>query len=262
MAKNQYTNYDCHKLESDFYKTLLSLGAGTDFVYPEGDLSRYKIIIAPSLMLVSGKTAENLKKYVAGGGCLVVHVRAGQRDTDNVMVDTPWPGLLRELCGITVDEFEAFPDNVQNTVVYQGKTYPVRWWADVMTADTAVPEAVYGDRFYKGSPAITVNRFGRGRALYFGAAGCIELIGDYLKDFLRDCGIKTISLPEKIFMSKRKSDETSYAFILNMGDRVQEFDPGIRGRDILSGKEITGKIQMKPLEIIMAETNDEYFAEN
>ena len=34
--------------------------------------------------------------------------------TSNVMVDIPWPGLLAGLCGITVEEFEAFPAHAWN----------------------------------------------------------------------------------------------------------------------------------------------------
>jgi beta-galactosidase len=169
------------------------------------------------------------------------------------MVDIPWPGLLRELCGAGVDEFEAFPDHIQNTAVYRGKTYPVRWWADVLRLEDARPEAVYGERFYRGSPAVTVREYGKGRAVYFGAAGARELIRDYLAGLFKDYGIKTLDVPDRVFISTRKSPGTSYTFIINMGSEEKEFDPGAGGTDLLSGKKVSGPLRIGPLEALIIE---------
>ncbi|MDR2618304.1 MAG: beta-galactosidase [Treponema sp.] len=253
QAKKQYTNFDCHKLEDDFYRVLLSLGITPDLIHPEDDLSPYKIVIAPNLFLLSQKTADNMKRFVESGGAAVFHIRCGQKDTGNVMVDIPWPGLVRELLGVTVDEFEAFPDHMGNSATYKGKTYPIRWWADVLNPDTAQAEALYAEKFYRGKPAVTARHVGKGRAVYFGVAGCRELIGDYLGDLFRDYGIKTIRTPDKVYITTRKNREVSYTFIINLGTETKEIDPCITGTDLITGKKIGMTVQVAPLETLIIE---------
>lgn len=251
QAKKQYKNFDCHKLEDDFYRALLRKGITADLIHPEDDLSKYKIVIAPNLFLLSRKTVDNMKGFVEEGGAAIFHIRCGQKDIDNVMVDIPWPGLVRDLCSVTVDEFEAFPDHSCNTVIYKGKTYPVRWWADILSVDKAIPEAAYGEKFYKNKPAVTSCRNGKGKAIYFGVAGCRELIGDYLDDIFAEHGIETLSVPEKVYITTRNSQEASYTFIVNFGPERKEFDSGISGIDIISGRKIDGKIIINPLEVLV-----------
>jgi beta-galactosidase len=253
QTKKQYANFDVDRMENDFYRNLLSRGVMADFIHPEEDLSGYDIVIAPSLMLLSSKTADNMKKLAEAGGTAIFGIRTGIKDMANVMVDKTWPGLVRDLCGVTVDEFEAFPDHVQTSVNYRGKSYIVRWWADILTAAKATAEAVYENDFYQGKPAVTVNRMGKGKAVYFGVAGCEELIGDYLDGLLAEYKIPTLSLPDRVFVSKRKSDEVSYTFVVNMGYKDAEFDSTIRGIDVLSGKQVDGKIRLDPLQTMIIE---------
>ena len=256
MAKKQYTNYDCHKLEDEFYKTFLSMGVGTDLVHPEDDLSPYKLVVAPNLMLVSEKIAAGLSAYIAAGGTVIFNIRSGQRDEHNVMTDKTWPGLLQEVCGITIDEFEAFPQGKEVKFIYNDREYVASWWADIISTVTAKAEAVYGEYFYQGKAAVTVNRFGKGQAVYFGAAGCSEFYSDYLKTMLDDLGIPVLCLPDRTFVIERKTNisgenAASFTFILNMGDQRQELDPGTRGTDILSGREVAGSMSIDPLEILI-----------
>jgi beta-galactosidase len=251
QAKKQYKNFDCHKLEDDFYRVLLRKGITPDIIHPEDDLSRYKIVIAPNLFVLSQETSCNMKKFAEEGGTVIFHIRCGQKDINNVMVDIPWPGLVQNICGVTVDEFEAFPDHSCNTVVYKGKEYPVRWWADILSASRADTEAVYGEKFYKGKPALTSCRNGKGKAVYFGVAGCRELIADYLDGIFAEYGIKALSVPEKVYLTTRKSPEVSYTFIINLGSEAKEFDPGISGIDIISGRKIDGAVKINPLEVLI-----------
>jgi len=71
---------------------------------------------------------------------------------------------------------------------------------------------VYDERFYKGQPAITENTAGKGKAVYFGVAGCIELIKDYLYETLNNTGIKTT----KNLLNKRMVNITIAIFAICM----------------------------------------------
>jgi len=258
QVKKQYTSFDANQLENNFYSALLSRGVTADLIQPEDDLSAYKIVIAPNLMLLSQKTADNITRFVENGGAAVFHIRCGQKNTANAMVDIPWPGLVRSLCGITVEEFEAYSPETGNSVNYRGKSYPVRHWADVMSLNegsSAGVEAVYEKDFYAGTPAISCRKSGKGKAVYFGVAGCDELTGAYLDSLLGEYGIKTARLPEKVFITRRKGKEADYTFIINMGNKDQEFKYDISGNDIISGSKINETIALKAYQIMIIENS-------
>ena len=54
-----------------FYNALHDRNIPVDFARPTEDLSRYKLVFAPSLHLLAGGEADLLKLYVQNGGTLV-----------------------------------------------------------------------------------------------------------------------------------------------------------------------------------------------
>lgn len=59
------------------HRALWDAGVTADFAHPEHELSGYRLVIAPSLFLLSDKKAENLRRYVEGGGTLLVQHASG-----------------------------------------------------------------------------------------------------------------------------------------------------------------------------------------
>lgn len=251
-AKQQYTNISHEKVTLEYYQTLLRKGVTVDLVQPgDAQLSKYKLVIAPNLMLISHQDAENLTRYVEGGGRLMVSVRTGMKNENNVVVNTPWPGELRGLCGVTVDEFEAFPEHAWTHVDYRGKNYQVRMWADILTAQTAQTEGVYSEKFYKGQPAITRNAHGTGFTIYMGVAGCPELIADLLEEELAACGIATTALQDGVYMTVRESEEKRYLFLINMRRETVMVKAPYKGQDCLTGAEYDGRFEVAPLGVML-----------
>src|SRR5690242_10447966 len=48
-----------------------------DFAHPEAELSRYPLVVAPALYLMTEAASRNLRQYVAAGGTLVVSCFSG-----------------------------------------------------------------------------------------------------------------------------------------------------------------------------------------
>ena len=89
----------------------------------------------------------------------------------------------------------------------QGRDYDIRWRADVLAAGPARIEAVYAGRFYRGAPAITRYRVGKGSAAYIGVAGCPELLRDYFRDRLTEIGVPVTEMPENTYLTVRENAE-------------------------------------------------------
>ncbi len=83
------------------HRVLYRHGVTADFAHPSDDLSAYGFVLVPSLYLISDADAENLRRYVEGGGTLVVSFLSGVADeharprTDVPVPDSPGPHAPR-----------------------------------------------------------------------------------------------------------------------------------------------------------------------
>src|SRR5436305_14375740 len=101
-------------------------------------------------------------------------------------------GPLRGVLGIWVEEFDPLePDMTNHVIVQKGSKLPAGvytcdQWCDLLHLEGDNALATYGDDFYAGRPAITENRFGKGRAIYVATrpepAPVSALIGTLLVD--------------------------------------------------------------------------------
>jgi beta-galactosidase len=74
-----------------FYNALHDRNIPVDFARPTEDLSKYKIVIAPSLQLMAGGEADLLKLYVQGGGTMVGTFNTGLIDEHHISPDSGYP---------------------------------------------------------------------------------------------------------------------------------------------------------------------------
>src|SRR5215216_1314195 len=163
------------------YRAFYQQHASIDIADPQADLSSYKLVIAPALHLVTDAIANNLKRYVQAGGTLMVTQRTGVKDEFNAVVNQRLPGLLAEVCGVEVEEYDSLSSQMQNDIEF---TIPdladtscatVGVLCDILKPITAIVVARYRQDYYAGKPAITLNQFGAGRVLYIGAVGDRQL---------------------------------------------------------------------------------------
>ncbi|HXM58095.1 MAG TPA: beta-galactosidase trimerization domain-containing protein [Candidatus Dormibacteraeota bacterium] len=82
------------------YERLWRANRTADFVHPEADLSRYRLVVVPSLYLTTPPAAGNLGSYVAGGGTVRVSFFSGIADANDAIPPGRHPGALRELLGL------------------------------------------------------------------------------------------------------------------------------------------------------------------
>ncbi|HSU53267.1 MAG TPA: beta-galactosidase, partial [Candidatus Dormibacteraeota bacterium] len=103
-----------------FYSAFHDRNIPVDFARPTEDLSRYKLVIAPSLHLLSAGEADRLKLYVQNGGTLVATFNTGLVDENNIAPDTGYPHDLTDLFGLEVVEFDQLPPGEENHLTFKG----------------------------------------------------------------------------------------------------------------------------------------------
>jgi beta-galactosidase GanA len=123
----------------------------------------YSVIYLPFPIWISRKTVAKLEKWVAGGGTLVVEASAGQFD-ENYYTVTKVPGMgLDKIVGCERADIRSMK-NVP-ALVYNGKKIATGFYKEVLRPTTG---KVVGT-FETGEPAIVMNTYGKGRAVYIGS---------------------------------------------------------------------------------------------
>ena len=155
------------------YNALHDRNISVDFARPSEDLSQYKLVFAPSLHLLSGGEIDMLKLYVQNGGTLVATFNTGLVDENNIAPDTGYPRDMTDLFGLEVLEFDPLPPGEENHLTFKGAFptshfHPARVWCDLIEPGECQVLATYAKDFYAGRPAMTMNTYGLGKALYLG----------------------------------------------------------------------------------------------
>ncbi len=103
---------EVHKYYSPFYRRNIPV----DFLKPGSELSKYKVIFLPMLYMLTPKTAEKLERFVENGGILIATYLTGYADEDDRCVYGAYPGLLRKVFGLWVEETDALFPNEKNVI--------------------------------------------------------------------------------------------------------------------------------------------------
>ncbi|MBE3010571.1 beta-galactosidase [Microbispora sp. NEAU-D428] len=139
------------------HRVLWRQGVAACFAHPSHDLSAYRAVLVPSLYLISDEAARNLGAYVEGGGTLVVSFFSGIADEHTRIRLGGYPGALREILGISVEEFHPLTDPIELPEFGRATV-----WSEVVHLHGA--EAVA--RYPGGEPAVTRHHHGGGTAWY------------------------------------------------------------------------------------------------
>ncbi len=206
-----------------YYTAFYEQNIPVDFVSVGDDLTGYGLLVAPVLYMVKTGYEQVLYSYVEAGGILVTTFFSGIVNEHDLVVTGGYPGRLRKLLGIWVEEIDALPAGEQNGFVWNGKHYPAELLCDILHLEGAAGETVYESDFYAGSPVLTSNPYGRGTAWYVATRSSREFYHDLVKRLARDAGIEELHTPvPEVEVCERESGEGRFLFFLNHGQEDVE----------------------------------------
>ena len=144
-------------------------------------LPDYDCVILPAYYCAPEEMLRALDSYVAKGGNLIATFKTGFSDEHLKVYADIQPYLLSDALGIHYDEF-TFPRDV--TVTYNGVTSAAIEWMEMVTCDTAKELAPYGHKVWKNYSAVTVNQYGKGKAMYLATQFGEDTLREVLSQFL------------------------------------------------------------------------------
>lgn len=239
-------------------------GVPVDVVSPEDDLSKYKIVVAPLCFLVQDGFAEKVEKFVAAGGTFVTTFLSGVVDKNCLVSRGGFPGPFKGICGIWAEETDYLYPDESNTVSFEAGNslgvsgeFTVKYVCEVVHAQDAESLASYEKDFYKGCPALTLNRYGKGQALYIAAHGGDDFYSAVHGALVEKLGLRRAiasDLPEGVAATIREKNGRAFIFVQNYANEEREVDLGSgKFRDLLSSAEQSGKVMLPPYGVMVLE---------
>ncbi len=204
----------------DWYTACQQLGVRADVVPSCASLDGYAVVVAPILHVVPPALAARLTGYVGAGGHLVTTYFSGIVDENDHIILGGYPGALRDLLGIRIEEFSPLRDG--ETVELDNGTTATLWTDRVDVTDAAVEVlARYASGDHAGRPAITHRLLASGSAAYvstrLGPAGLAQV----LDRLLAVAGVQS-ELPEpargRVELAIREDGESEFWFLINLTD--------------------------------------------
>jgi beta-galactosidase len=249
-----------------FYNALHDRNIPVDFARPTEDLSKYKLVIAPSLHLMAGGEADRLKLYVQNGGTLISTFNTGLVDEYNIAPDTGYPHDLTDLFGMEVLEFDHLLPQEENHLTFKGTfptshLHPAKLWCDVIEPHECQIIATYAKDFYAGRPAMTMHTFGLGRAIYIGTQSHQHFYNDLAVWLRQLCNLHPLlKVPEHIEVSLRQKEDTKIYFLLNHQNspiRIQFYKPM---HDFITSTKFSGNYDLPAHGVLVLDEHTEHHA--
>ncbi|MER6378715.1 beta-galactosidase [Streptomyces sp. NPDC001250] len=198
------------------HRALWDADVTVDFAHPEHELSRYALVIAPALFLLSDAGAENLRRYVAGGGTLLVqHANGCVDDRMHARLGGYPAGPLREALGIRVEEHRPLRTD-ERIALSDGSHGSV--WSESLRSEGAETLATYTHGMLTESPALTRHRFGTGQGWYVSTRLDDADYGALVRRLLQEAGVEPElrGLPGGVeAVTRHASDGRRWQFLLN-----------------------------------------------
>lgn len=159
-----------------WFRALADQGVTADVVPVRGAWDDYEMVVLPSVYLLSEETTRRVRDYVVGGGRLVVTYYTGISDEKDHVWLGGYPGSIRDVVGVRVEEFMPMGDDFTGVPDRLGLSNGAvaHDIADVIGSvdGTATVLATFKDNPWTGmdgAPAIVAHTFGEGRSVYVGA---------------------------------------------------------------------------------------------
>ena len=240
------------------YKYFWNKNISVDVVTPQQDLSKYSLVVAPMMYMMTEETMDRFRDYVKNGGVLVGSYLSGLVNETDLTYLGGWPKTLQEIYGIDVKEIDTLYPKDKNIIKFGNESFEVVDYCTIIEAKEAEVLAKYEEDFYKNTPAITKNNLEKGKAYFIGARTNQEFLSKFydkivkdldineVEDFISECGIS---------IQIRENKDEKYYFVMNFTEEEKNIE--IKGSylNLISGKMMERLNLMKPYDVYVLKKN-------
>ncbi|MEO8828956.1 beta-galactosidase [Lapillicoccus sp.] len=224
------------------HRLLRERGVTVDVVHPGADLTAYRVVVVPTLYLVSDENAAAISRAAEAGAQVVVTFFSGIATPDDHVRLGGYPGAFSELLGVRVEEF--FPLMPDETVALEHGGAGRLWSEDLREQGAEVLDR-YASGPLTGRAALTRRTVGAGDAWYLATLPDDERLGRLLDDVLAAGDVHAVSAaPAGVDRVRRRGDRGSWLFLVN--DTTSQQPVNADGYDLVADRLVVGSLTLPP----------------
>lgn len=242
----------------DYYTAAFEQNVPVDIISVEDDLSGYKVVIAPLLYMTKTGYDEKIRAYVEQGGTFITTYFSGIVEEHDLVLPGGYPGKLKDILGIWVEEDDALPEEESNSFCYQGKNYPAEMLCELLHLEGAESLGDYQTDFYQGMPVLTRNAFGKGTAYYVGTRSNAGFYQAFLRDIFAENEVTSVmDTPNGVEAAVRENEKGRTLFLLNHNTESSEVILKKGYTDLLNGDVYRAgeRVTMEKKEVLILKEN-------
>lgn len=214
------------------------------------DLSRFKFVIVPGMYLLDRRSADALRAFVADGGTAIMTAYSAKVNANDEWYDTPLPGGLTDVFGLRTNEFYR-PEKLSMEMDGVEIQSNIGFY-EVLEPSTA--EVIARFSSVEGTPpAITLNRFGKGRAVYVATPAQPQLMRPLYRHLYARLGIEPgPRTPDGVY-AREVDGRVMY---VNTTQTNQSVAIDHRVQSALTGKHWMNEIELMPFGVDLVEKQE------
>lgn len=243
-----------------WFRALADHGVTADVVPVRGAWDDYEMVVLPSVYLLSEETTRRVRDYVVGGGRLVVTYYTGISDERDHVWLGGYPGSIRDVVGVRVEEFMPMGDDFPGVPDCLGLSNGAvaHDIADVIGSvdGTATVLETFKDDPWTGmdgAPAIVAHTFGEGRSVYVGARLGRDGIALSLPEILDSLGMAEAGGNDGRVLRVEREGANGSRFVFSFNRTHETVRVPVEGEVVVSSfAEVSGEtISIKPNGVIV-----------
>ena len=207
------------------------------------NLAPYKLVVVPADYVMDASSAKALRDYVTNGGTVLMTAYSAKENEHGQWFDTPLPGRLSDVFGLKTNAFYdwgvlnfdlngmSIESGAHRYEVLEPST------ATVLARFTTTPDH---------TPAVTINKFGKGNAIYLATESRASAIGPLLKYLCEQAGVHPGPMtPEGVF-AREVDGRTLYVNTTGEEKRIPILGSW---KGIISNRTYDGVVVLGPQEV-------------
>jgi len=216
----------------------------------------YKLLFVPGMAVMDQTSAKKIRDYVQNGGTVIMTANSAMVDTTGQVFRTTLPGMLSDVFGIRVAGFEETEQmNEISRKGYKGKKIEFNYKGKPIDTESARFDVIQPKSarvigtltsLDKDYPMMTINNFGKGKAIYVGLPADGNVLGGIVDELINELGIKKgPEVPSGVMA--RQIDDKHFLY-LNVSGESKEIKMNGNSKSILFDKNYNGNLTISPYE--------------
>lgn len=206
-------------------------------------LAPYKLVVVPADYVMDEDSANALRAYVKNGGTVLMTAFSAKVDEHGQWFDTPLPGRLSDVFGLRTSAFYDAASPLKFDLDGHSVDTGVRRY-EVLEPSTAEVLARFANN-PDHTPAVTINHYGKGLALYLATESKASSIGPVLDHLYGTAGVQRgPKTPAGVF-ARMVDGRTLY---VNTTDEQQRVIVEGRRHGLITGSDYNGAVVLGPMQ--------------